>query len=115
MQKERRDAKEKLDRLEALATKVGPRVNTKHTEEQLQAMIRKNEKKIKYSSISISNLFFIPIQSSIQFNFFLSNFSNVITSTESLEDLLQQRDELEKDKDQNKAISGTLKDALKLV
>lgn len=48
MQKERRDAKEKLDRLEASAIKIGPRVNTTHTEEQLQAMIRKNEKKIKY-------------------------------------------------------------------
>lgn len=48
LQKERRDAKEKLDRLEATAIKIGPRVDTTHTEEQLQAMIRKNEKKIKY-------------------------------------------------------------------
>lgn len=47
LQKERADAFEKLNRLEGTAKKSGPRVDNAQTEEELQAIIRRNERKIK--------------------------------------------------------------------
>lgn len=44
--KEQKEAMEKLHRLDATAKKAGNRVEVKHTEQQLLALIKSNERKI---------------------------------------------------------------------
>lgn len=47
LQREVEKIQEKLNKLEAAAQKTGPRIDPKHTEDELAKLIKRNETKLK--------------------------------------------------------------------